>query len=398
MGRVEDYYAGPYDKLFHSQGMLARSVDYVAGTTAHARNSGSITVGDLAIGSGVIGGGITLLDPTRSTALNVNEGIIQSGDNSAGMFTKGTNATSINTGTVTSGSYDISAFITNQYSAGEFAIGRNGVGTSGTLRSEVVNYGTITTGDGKVGASAVMTYDFGYAARVIQNDAGVITTGDHSIGARVTGNGFAFLSNDGRISVGDDSAGADVTAGGALLYTGEAEPTVTVGTLRVSNAGIIETGDNSVGVRMNGDRKDVPWTGWVRVPSNYYPYYAYDQVFGTIDITNASYLANAGTIRVGANATAVEITGMPGSEQGGLHLFNAGTIDGSQASSTAIRVNAENILGSYVVNVGTIVGNMTFGAGDDRLDEHADGRRRRPGDALGQHRDERFDDRLRRGQ
>ena len=66
--------------------------------------------------------------------------------------------------------------------------GRNGVGTSGTLLSEVINYGTITTGDGKVGASAVMTYDFGYAARVIQNDAGVITTGDDSIGARVTGN------------------------------------------------------------------------------------------------------------------------------------------------------------------------------------------------------------------
>ena len=154
VGRVEDYYTGPYDKLFHSQGMLARSVDYVAGTTAYARNSGSITVGDLAIGSGVIGGGFTLLDPTRITALNVNDGIIESGDNSAGMFTKGTNATSINTGTVTSGSYDISAFITNQYSADVFAIGRNGVGTSGTLLSEVVNHGTITTGDGKVGASA----------------------------------------------------------------------------------------------------------------------------------------------------------------------------------------------------------------------------------------------------
>ena len=33
-------------------------------------------------------------------------------------------------------------------------MGRNGVGSSGTLLSEVINYGTITTGDGKVGASA----------------------------------------------------------------------------------------------------------------------------------------------------------------------------------------------------------------------------------------------------
>ena len=136
------------------------SADYVAGTTAYARNSGTITVGDLALGSAVIGGGFTLLDPTRITALNVNEGIISTGDNSAGMFTKGTNATSVNTGRITSGNYDISAFQPNQYSADVFAMGRNGVGSSGTFLSEVINYGTITTGDGKVGASAEMTYDF----------------------------------------------------------------------------------------------------------------------------------------------------------------------------------------------------------------------------------------------
>ena len=39
----------------------------------------------------------------------------------------------------------------------------------------------------------------------------------------------------------------------------------------------------------------------------------------------------------------------------------------ARLSSTAIRVNAENNLDSYVVNVGTIAGNITFGAGNDRL-------------------------------
>ena len=201
---------------------------------------------------------------------------------------------------------------------------------------------------------------------MIQNDAGVITTGDHSIGARVTGNQFAILANEGEISVGDDSVGADITAGGALLYPGETTPTVTVGTLQASNAGIIETGDNSVGVRMNGDRDDVPWTGYIIVPSPYYPYYGYQPVSGTVDITSASYLANSGTIRVGAHSTAVEITGTAAHDQG-LHFFNAGTIDASQASSTAIRLNADNRIDSSVVNVGTIAGNVTFGRGDDRL-------------------------------
>ena len=131
VGQLSGYGYGTYDKLFHSQGMLSVSVDYVAGTTAYARNSGTITVGDLAVGSAVVGGGFTLLDRTRITALNVNEGTISSGDNSAGMFTKGTNATSVNTGRISSGSYDISAFHPNQYSADVFAMGRNGVGYVG---------------------------------------------------------------------------------------------------------------------------------------------------------------------------------------------------------------------------------------------------------------------------
>ena len=63
----------------------------------------------------------------------------------------------------------------------------------------------------------------------------------------------------------------------------------------------------------------------------------------------------------------VEITGTAANDQG-LHLFNAGTIDAQPGrSSTAIRLNADNNLDSYAVNVGTIAGNITFGAGDDRL-------------------------------
>ena len=63
----------------------------------------------------------------------------------------------------------------------------------------------------------------------------------------------------------------------------------------------------------------------------------------------------------------MEITGAAANEQG-LHLFNTGTIEAGQAGSgTAIRLNASNSLESYVVNVGTIAGDMVFGDGDDRL-------------------------------
>ena len=361
MKQFTQYNGDTYHKLFHSHGMSSESRDYAVGTTAYAHNTGSITVGDLAIGSKVIGNGYPLLNFTRITAYNVNEGIISTGDNSAGMFTFGTNATSKNLGDITTGDYDISAFHTNRYSAEVFAVGRNGVGSSGTLLSEVINYGTITTGDGKVGASAWNHAPFSYGARVRQNDAGVITTGDHSIGARIKGNEFSILDNQGEISVGDDSVGVDITVGGAICTPDQTELTVTEGEMQASNAGIIETGDNSVGIRMNGDREDVPWTGYIMVPSRYYPYFAYERVSGTVDITSASYLANSGTIRVGANSTAVEITGTAAHDQG-LHFFNAGTIDASQASSTAIRVNADNRIDSYVVNVGTIIGNVTFGA------------------------------------
>jgi hypothetical protein len=98
------------------------------------------------------------------------------------------------------------------------------------------------------------------------------------------------------------------------------------------------------------------------VPGQYY----YLDVSGTLDVTSSSYLANSGTIRVGANSAAVEITGAAAGDDG-RHIFNSGTIDARQDSSTALRVNTDNRLGSYALNVGTIAGSIAFGAGDDRL-------------------------------
>jgi outer membrane autotransporter protein len=367
---VTDYTGTTFDRLFHSFGIQSVSAGPTIGTYAYALNTGDITVGDLAVGSFVSGHGFPLLDPARITALNVNEGIIETGDSSTGMFAWGTNATAVNTGTITTGNYDISAFVPHpEFTADEFAQLRFGAASSGAMLSEVINEGTITTGDGTIGASAHFTerYSIGVASRVLQSEDGIIVTGDDSIGVRVKSTYYAALGNEGEISTGNNSVGVDLTAGNVLLAYGELEATILPGAISALNDGIIETGDNSVGLRVNGIREDVAYSGRVYVPNpTPPPYYNVVDVAGTADVTSYSYTQNNGTIRVGANSTAVVITGLAASEQG-LHIFNTGTIDASLAGSTAISLNAGHDIDSYLVNVGTIAGDIVFGAGDDRL-------------------------------
>ena len=117
---------------------------------------------------------------------------------------------------------------------------------------------------------------------------------------------------------------------------------------------------------MNGDRQDIPYSGRIIVPSPNTPITATSR-YQARRHDQRLLLRERGTIRVGANSTGVEITGTAASDHG-LHLFNTGTIDATQGgASAAIRLNADNNLDSYAVNVGTIAGNITFGAGDDRL-------------------------------
>jgi len=371
---VTNWMGDTYDRLFQSWGIASISAAPAMGTTAYALNTGSVTVGELAIGSLVSGNGFRVLNPADPTAINVNEGIIVTGDNSTGMLTLGTNSTTFNTGSVTTGDYDISAFTPHPvYTADEFAQLRYGVASSAAVLADVVNYGTITTGDGTVGASARMTNaGYGLAARVLQNEDGLITTGDHAIGVRVSGNYEALLINEGGISVGDDSVGAELDAGSVNLRYGDTEATVIEGAVFAVNSGIIETGDSSVGIRLTGLLEDVAYSGTAVVfdPPGCSPYnppcsYSIVDVSGTADSVGSAYLANAGTISVGAGSTAVEITGAAGNEAG-LHLFNTGTIE-VRGAGTAISLNAGNDIDSYAVNVGTIAGDVVFGAGDDRL-------------------------------
>jgi outer membrane autotransporter protein len=370
--RVNSYFGGSYDRLFQSSGITSISAaSQVLGTTAYAGNSGEITTGDLSFGIFVSGQGQRALDPTDPTAIIVNDGIVTTGDDSSGLFAMGNNATVINEGSVAIGSLDLSKFQPHPvYTADEFAQQGFGAAAWGIGLSELVNVGNITTGDGTVGAAARMYYPgFGFGAQLLQGSEGVIATGDDSIGALVAGNYSAAFVNEGRIAVGSGSLGVDITAGSVNLLYGDTTPTVIDGALFASNSGIIETGDDSVGLRMTGVQEDVPWSGrFISPPTPEIPYYHYVDVSGTEDIVGVSYLVNSGTIRTGAGSTAIEITGRGAAELGGVQIFNTGTIEaGADASGTAIRINADNDLDSYVVNVGTIGGSIVFGGGNDTL-------------------------------
>ncbi len=375
--RITNFGGESYDRLFQSTGITSISAaSQVLGTTAYAANSGKIATGDLSIGIFVSGQGQRVLDPTDPTAIIVNEGIVTTGDDSSGLFAMGNNATSMNTGSVTVGSLDLSEFQPHPvYTADEFAQQGFGVAAWGIGLSEVVNYGRITTGDGTVGAAARMYYPgFGYAARLLQNSDGVIVTGDNSTGALVAGNYSATFVNEGRITVGNDSVGVDLSAGSVNLLYGDTKATVIDGALFASNAGIIESGDDSVGLRLNGLLEDVAYSGTTLVtnpPGCTYrdPVCNYSSVDieGTADAVGTSYLVNSGTIRTGAGSTAVEITGAADSTRR-AQLFNVGTIQaGADGAGMAIRINESNDLDSYVVNVGTIAGDIVFGSGDDTL-------------------------------
>ena len=229
----------------------------------------------------------------------------------------------------------------------------------------------------------------GYGGVVIQGESGVVSTGDHSIGIQAAGNLYSWAVNDGQVSTGDHSIGVDVYGGGAeaifirhdivdpdtgypyFYYTRETA-TSNAEDLRVVNSGIIETGDNSVGVRLLGNRMaEYHWSMYDNTTFKMIHYTAETAVTGSV------YMTNSGTIRVGDNSTAVEITGerivveQNGEEYILPHLVNSGTIEAG-AGGIALSINANDhaaplAIDSYVVNLGTIAGDIFFGDGDDEL-------------------------------
>jgi len=410
-----------YDWLFPSIGMSAITAGISIGQTAIAVNSGIITTGDLSIGIHVAGNNATQtfetpLLPTRTTAYLINEGTVTTGDNATGLSAYGNSVLVANRGSVTIGDHDLSGFdLPPPDTGGSHYFNQMGYGiiAKSSLFGTVYNIGSVTTGDNTVGIyNGVRDYYGGLGIYTLQGEDGVVTTGDASTGIKSHAGHLTYLDNAGRVSVGNDSIGVDMSAGfvGVHSVSGPGYPAVEVvpGQVLATNSGIIETGDNSTGIRLRGVIEDAPYDA-----ESYYVFsrdplsYEYRQYTGTADIVGEVNLYNSGTIRVGANSTAVEISGKglsspianpdfdPENPIGQPYLpnpnydptdvnsepyltteplpqlINTGTIDAGRG--IAIKANVDNGIHTKIDNSGTIIGDILLGAGNDNLRNHDGG-------------------------
>lgn len=413
----------PYDRLFKSIGMEGVNRGAL-NAYVYMRNSGDLTTGDLSLGMRMYANSVDFYVQGRSAGLAFNEGTITTGDNSIGIQASGgSNFVVANTGTITIGDKDVSGYNTNRFTAQSFDLSGYGIFASAGGIGYVFNEGRVATGSGTIGiynGALQNPNHFNQASITVQGENGIIETGDSAIGMKTHSGYYNRTVNGGTISVGDNSVGIEASAGAhytqlvdtvqyggchRLNYNdgaGCTADTVTTGysydygdfsnvdwdnlvgptrtevTQEVSvpgvvvatNSGIVETGDNSVGVRIAGIAGlDYQHYRYVSTPNN-------DggrsnqrtRETGTVETDSYVFFDNSGTIRVGANSTAVEITGRGVPRGDGTYapqMTNYGTI--LAGAGTAIRANADNSLGSYIQNAGTIVGDILFGDGDDLL-------------------------------
>ncbi len=414
-----------YDWLTPSAGMAALTGGIGFAQTTIAINSGDITVGDL--GTGILVSGYSnfflggLFDPYRITAAVSNSGDVTVGDNATGIRIQGNNVVTVNDGTVTVGDKDLSGYrLGNPNWAGTIMFNNVGFGikSTGLSYSGVVNNGAVTTGNNTIGiynGAPENSGHFNFVTTTVQGESGIISTGDDSIGMKTHSGQYNNTYNYGTISVGDNSVGIEATAGfhytqlidsiqyggcHKLNYNGGAgctADTITTGyyyewsypytnfvgrsrtdftqevsrpgIVSVNNAGIIETGDNSVGVRVAGVAGlDYEHFRYVSTPNGYGGRYnKRTRVTGEVETDSYVFFRNSGTIRVGANSTAVEITGkgLPNGYGYAPQMINYGAIDAGQGY--AIKANVDTGIDSRIYNAGTIIGDILFGDGNDLL-------------------------------
>ena len=340
------------------------------GSINYVLNAGEIHTGDLSVG--IHAGSYSSFDPQSPylggmTGYVFNTGVIESGDNSSGITHQGFYIYSYNSGSITIGDFDISAYNVGKYAVED--LGQNSgihnhvAGVIGVI----MNNGDITTGHHTNGLKSSANLPSSALQYVIQGDAGTIHTGDYSNGINVEGGGYGFVINQGSITTGNHSSGIKANTGGIFFDNFVGQVYFQPGYARVSNSGIIETGDNSIGIEMDNAQVGVPFYFNQRIPYSYPSQY---QVFeGTTDVIGVSYLNNSGEIHVGQNSIGVLINGVgaghqfPLAEYKNINLYNTGVIDAGQG--VAISSNANNDLGSVIVNTGTIMGDIVTGAGDD---------------------------------
>lgn len=340
------------------------------GSINYVLNSGEIHTGDLSVG--IHAGSYSSFDPYSPyaggmTGYVFNTGVIESGDNSSGITHQGFYIYSYNSGSITIGDFDISAYNPG-YAAVEDLGQNSGIHNhvAGVI-GVIMNNGDITTGHHTNGLKSSANLPSSALQYVIQGEAGTIHSGDYSNGINVTGGGYGVVINQGSITTGNHSSGIKANTGGIFFDNFVGQVYFQPGYARVSNSGIIETGDNSIGIEMDNAQIGLPFYFNQRIPYSYPSEY---QIFeGSADVIGVSYLNNSGEIHVGQNSIGVLINGVgagyqfPLAEYKNINVYNTGIIDAGHG--VAISSNANNDLGSVIVNAGTILGDIVTGAGND---------------------------------
>jgi uncharacterized protein with beta-barrel porin domain len=347
-------------------------------------NSGTILTGDAA---GGFAGGIFLIGDDNVV---INNGSIVVGDTGAGglafgIQVFGDRASITNNNSIVVGNGDAATLFTGGFGSA--------VGISVGNSSQVVNNGSITVGNF---ANAIFIC---CSNTVLNSASGLIQAGDDSVGI-IAGGDLNTITNAGQIVVGNGVnyfaigimlAGTNTTAtntgtirGGAFSIGMAVDDTIyggggvlTGNTLINAASGVIQLGDNSIGIAALDDSSTVRNFGTISVGA---------AGTGIIAGGDNSTVINTGTILVGAGGTGIEIIAPFSGPAGaaGAAITNSGTIivgtggigvnfedTGSLNNTGMIRVSglgslAINTCGcaiGVVNNAGTIDGQILLGVG-----------------------------------
>lgn len=318
---------------------------YVVGNTI-VTNAGAVTVG-ASFGSS---GGILAIND-GNTVTNTATGSIAVGQGAVGISAQGNTETVSNAGSIT----------VAQFGTGIAVIGNNAkVTNTGTIAgvastagmqvqgnlAVVVQNGTVNVGAGSMGIGLV-----GMSGTITNN--GTIVGGDGAYGMTLLGDDN-IVTNRGTITVGDLGIGIDAT-------------TIST-TNQIFNTGTINVGTNGTGIRLS-DGGSVFNSGTINAATG----------FAAIDLCgcgNNTLTLGPGSVingQVFASGTDTFQLGGTGKDTFNLSLIGAGLqydgfstfnkVDSSTWTVTGIGNQDWNVLGGTLVLAGAINGNVTVTAG-----------------------------------
>ena len=328
-----------------SDGSITASGVRGVGITAYAYyndaevvSTGDITAGEAGIVVKSQGGG-------GEISVASNGAIIVSGDGGYGIFAGSINSVTVNsTGAITANgasSLGINAYSTN----GDVNIDSNGAVSAGETGVSG-NAGTENSGDLTIDSIGDVAGAAGYGIRAKARNGDVTVTSDGDVtGAKAAI--FAYAAyNDGESGDYDYSDLYAATTGGDLTI-----PTVTTAEINASpENGEGESGD--ITIVSNGDLTATGEDGdAVRVVS------------GFDDSSNLVTISAGSAVTGGSGAGAVAGAGVSFTGGGTNRLENSGTITALSGVAIEGGDGAEEI-----VNTGTLIGSVTLGAGNDRVE------------------------------